>query len=355
MEQELGERIAERIDALVPSVTRKSFAWQIGMPPDALSRALRGQRGISSAELVRIAQVLDADIHELVTGAPDPRRVTLAARHDFDQDTRTRSVPSFDDDTQTLENIRIAYAQAALSPQQLSAAPSDPTQMRELLGDDFARPFLNRVEQKLGIDVIRAEELGTAYTMDIGGRKIIAIPAKGNWFRENWDIAHELAHLAGIESEADANAYASELLLPEALVTSVDWENASPQTVADVLWETGVSTEALRNRLDALHLRSSHVRVQLADATQKVLRQARSWSHSAGDAITERMDAAAHRRFPLELQEAHEQKIEAGEIGPAFLAWMRGVGEQWIADAYEPRSTEASVNDLAEAFGVDIT
>lgn len=50
----------------------------------------------------------------------------------------------------------------------------------------------------------------------------VDLSAKGNWFRENWDLAHELAHLIGLKSEDEANAYAAELLLPAALVQRVD-------------------------------------------------------------------------------------------------------------------------------------
>ncbi|MDR0626790.1 MAG: ImmA/IrrE family metallo-endopeptidase, partial [Bifidobacteriaceae bacterium] len=305
MDGDLGQRIARRIDALDPPVTRKSFADAVGLAPDALSRALSGKRGISSLELLRIAEVLDADMHELVTGEPDPRRVVLAARHDFDRDTYRRSVPSFEEDKETIENVRVAYMQSGLPPHRIERLPSTPGAMRERLGDDFARPFVARIESELGVDVVRVSELGTAYTATITGRSVIIIPAKGNWFRENWDLAHELAHLVGLESEDEANSYAAELLLPETLVRRVDWESASQQTVADFLWETGVSTEALRHRLSALGLDNERMRAMLDSPTQRLLRCARSWSHAFGDRITERMDAAATRRFPLELQEAH--------------------------------------------------
>ena len=351
---ELGARIAARIDDIHPKITRRVFAAKVGMTPDALSRALSGQRGISSLELVQIADALEADIHELVTGVPDPRRVTLAARHDFNSRTHARSVPTLSEDKSTIENIRIAYVQADLLAREPVAAPAQASAMRELLGNDFARPFIDRIETILGVDVIRVAELGTAYTATIEGRSVIMIPAKGNWFRENFDLAHELAHLAGIDSEDAANAYASELLLPATLMADIDWANASPQTVAEVLWETGVSTEVLRIRLDTLKLQSGNIREALNVPTQRALRQARSWSHAFGDQITERMDAAAQRRFPLELQEAHEQKIEAGDLGPSYLAWMRGVSPQWISEAYEPAMHEAGIDQLAEAFGLEL-
>jgi Zn-dependent peptidase ImmA (M78 family) len=355
MDNQLGERIAARIDALVPRTTRKAFAARVGMKDDALSRALSGQRGISSLELVAIAEALDADIHELVTGVPDPRRVTVLARHDYDGASMTRSVPTWETDEAVLENVRIAVTQAQVEVSGPAVAtPADPEEMRRMLGEGFTRPFIDRIEETLGVHVVRVAEIGTAYTGLFSGLSIITIPAKGNWFRENWDLAHELGHLAGRTSEDSANAFAAELLLPAGLMKSVDWVEASPQTVADFLWDTGVSTEALRHRLSALGLMTDRLKRLLAAPTQRLLRSARSWSHAFGDEITERMDAAARRRFPLPLQEAHERRIEAGEIGPAYLAWMRGVDEQWIADAYEPVGSGVDVEDLARALGVDV-
>lgn len=335
-------------------MTRKTFAEKIDLAPDALSRALTGQRGISSLELLRIAEALDADMHELVTGEPDPRRVVLAARHDFDRATYRRSVPTFEEDKGTLENIRVAYAQAGLPAHQIEGLPATPDAMRERLGEGFIRPFVRRIESELGVDVVRVPELGTAYTATIAGRPVIIIPAKGNWFRENWDLAHELGHLVGLQSEDDANAYAAELLLPEALVRRVDWATASQQTVADFLWETGVSTEALRHRLGKLGLADARIRSMLDCATQKLLRGARSWSHAFGDEITERMDDAATRRFPLILQEAHEERVEQGLLGPGYLAWMRGVSEVWIADEYETHNGGVTVDELAAELGLEL-
>ena len=67
--------------------------------------------------------------------------------------------------------------------------------MRAVLGYGFVRPFADRLEKYLGVEVVRVTELSTAYSLTVGGRAVIAVPATGNWFRENWDIAHELGHL----------------------------------------------------------------------------------------------------------------------------------------------------------------
>lgn len=351
---EIGQRIAQRIDETRPTLTRKQFAEQVGMTPDALSRALSSKRAFSTLELVRIASVLDADMYELITGTPDPRRLTLTARHDYNHANGARQVPTFENDQLTLEQIRLAYAQAELALVRRAELPQTEADMRVALGDDFVRPFITRIEQRLGIDVIRLKELGTAYSLELYGRKVIAIPAKGNWFRENWDLAHELAHLAGEKSEAAANAFAAEFLLPESLVRAVDWQRASQGTLADFLWDTGVSTEALKNRLDTLEIGRASLGDILNQPTQRVLRQSRTWSPTFGDEITNRMDAASDRRFPLSLQEAHEKKIEDGVLGTSFLAWMRGIDETWVADAYEQHDSSDRTEELAEALALSL-
>lgn len=238
-------------------------------------------------------------------------------------------MPTFAQDKKTLEDVRIAYAQSGLGPQENKPLPRTP-------------------------DDMRMAELGTAYTAIVVGRPVIMIPAKGNWFRENWVLAHELAHLVGRETEDAANAFAAELLLLEVLVRRIAWTSVSQQTVADFLWETGDSAQALHHRLDALKLSNTSTETLLDCSTQRLLRGAPSWSQVFGDQITERMNAAAVRRFPLALQEAHEQKVEAGQPGPGYLAWMRGVSEVWLTDEYESSDSGSSVDELATEMGLEI-
>jgi len=117
---------------------------------------------------------------------------------------------------------------------------------------------------RLGIDVVRIAELSTAYSFTVGGRPAIAVPATGNWFRENWDIAHELGHLImghhddGLAQgdadrhEAAANAFAAELLLPATDLSVVDWDATGDDGLAALVWSWGVSTDALCRRLCTL-------------------------------------------------------------------------------------------------------
>jgi hypothetical protein len=78
----------------------------------ARSRALRGQRAFSSIELARVSDLLDADIHWLITGEPDPHRLVIAARHDYDFESGRRDVPGQAVDEELLDGVGLAYRQA---------------------------------------------------------------------------------------------------------------------------------------------------------------------------------------------------------------------------------------------------
>lgn len=330
-----------------------------------MSRAVRGQRGFSAAELVRIADHFTTDVHWLITGEPDPNRVIVAARHNYDPCTGNRSVPGAAGDSAVLDDIALTYRQVATAPLPKYRPPRDVSDARTQLGDNFVRTLLDDVETKFGIGVIRVPELSTAYSFTIGGTAIIAIPASGNWFRENWDIAHELGHLVhghtdtGITDrtrdlhEWAANNFAAELLMPAEEMHAHDWANMSASALATLVWDLGVSTKAVANRVAALKIPASRtVDDWASQPTQRLLRRHWQPPEFFSDPITERMDAAAVRRFPRSVQDAHLALIAEGRIGKATLAWMLGVS----ADALEvdqPAAPEPmSTSELLAALGI---
>lgn len=332
----IGDRVAR---ALPSGKTQKEVAASVGMTPDAFSRALKGERGFSAIELASLAEVLHEDIHCLITGEPDPNRLVLAARHDYDHETRERSLNGYEEDRQVLANIALAYRQAGQEGAEPSRVPAELGQARQTLGADFVRHMLERLEERCGIDVVRVSALSTSYSFHVGGRAVIAIPGQGNWFRENWDMAHELGHLVlGHEGviqhkgevdgpEREANAFAAELLLPKSEMDSIDWVGVSAEDLASEVWQRGVSTLALRTRITALGLPvQQRVYDLLQMSTQGLLR--RHWRfESLADEITLRMQAASLRHFPLWIQEAHLDRIAEGAIPKGTLAWMLGVAE----------------------------
>jgi Zn-dependent peptidase ImmA (M78 family) len=176
-------------------------------------------------------------------------------------------------------------------------------------------------------------------------------------------MAHELGHLVGSHhgeglpqaerdrDDAFANAFAAELLLPRAQLASVTWDQLDAAGLAELIWLWGVSTDALARRLGAVTgSQPEIVRAWAGQPTQRLLRQHRV-SASSEDEITIRMDAAARRRFPIALQEAHLRGIAAGTLGRGTLAWMLGIDPESL-DVDAPTPPEVNIDDLAGALGL---
>lgn len=339
------EQISARVKAEIQEsgLTQAVVAERVGMKADALSRAVNGQRGFSSIELASLADLFRVDVHWLITGEADPYAVRAAARHVFDHETGKRSNPSRSADQQTLEAVALAYQQAY--PGETGQPPQIPgtaAEVRALLGQDFVRHFADRVEEFVGVDVVRVQMLQTAYSITVGGRVAIVLPTNPNWFWSNFALAHEVAHLAlghldvdrhAEVNEGPANAFAAELLMPEADIRARNWSRMSGLELARLLWESGVGTEALRTRLASLGISASpEIAEMLNRRMPGVLRPYQSGIGepvvrvgpfaAVRDPINDRMQAAAMRRFPQTLLAAHRVGIEAGRIAPHSLAWM---------------------------------
>lgn len=364
MQEEIGRRVAQRIADVCPNDPQRVIAERVLMTPDAFSRALNGQRAFSSIELARIADCLGADIHWLITGEADPHRLVVAARHNFDFLTGRRDVPGRAEDEKTLSDIGLAYQQAYVSSNSSPPAlPATPQEIREKLGTTFVRDFADRLEAVLGVDVVRVAGLSTSYSFSVAGRRVIVVAATGNWFHENWSIAHELGHLAeghhdDEESavgahEASANAFAAALLLPADKMRSVDWTSIEAPDLAKHIWESGVSTDALMRRLSSLSLAYSRVVADWAgQPTQRLLRRHWICTEDGPDPITRRMDDAATRRFPLSLQDEHLSLIANGSLGKGTLAWMLGIDANDLEIDAPPTDEDINTEDLATALGL---
>jgi transcriptional regulator with XRE-family HTH domain len=366
MQPEIWDRVLERIGEVCPDRKHRDIADAIGMTPDSFSRALHGKRSFSSIELARLADQLSTDVYWLITGQPDPHRLIVAARHNFNPDTGGRSVPGRDNDAAVLADIALAYKQAFQDGQhQPVLLPKRPSDVEAELGEDFVLPFADRLGSNLGVDVVRVPRLSTAYSFTVVGCSVIVVPATGNWFWENWSIAHEMGHLVnghhadGLAAhvsdahESWANWFAAELLLPADKLERTDWKSIDTSSLAAAIWDLGVSTEALERRLANLGIDYGEaVRSWAKQPTQRLLRW--HWPSLAEDSdpITERMDTAASRRFPIALQDAHLKKIASGQLGKDTLAWMLGIDAEALeVDApAEPQPLPA--DELANALGL---
>ena len=192
METTIGARVAQAIPG---TLTQAALAQKIEMTPDALSRSIHGKRAFATVELARIADVLKVDLYYLVTGEPDPHRLVPSARHAYDPETRQRSVGGLTEDREICEGIHLAYRQAYPQAAGRAELPSTVEDWRERLGVGFPRDFLQRLVDA-GVDVVRVRGLSTSYSFWSAGRPVIAVGTSGNWFYQNWSLAHELGHLA---------------------------------------------------------------------------------------------------------------------------------------------------------------
>ena len=178
---------------------------------------------------------------------------------------------------------------------------------RAALGKDFISCFYDRVESAFGVEVIVVPLSKDGYSLTLGGHKIIVLAATGHWFRSNFTLAHELGHLLvegippqdGKAAENVANAFAADLLMPVEIIRTIDWAQAEAATVARVVWDLGVSTQALGVRLRFLGIAPGNkARSALGMSTEALLRGSPAPAVAPPAAVTARMEYSARRRFP---------------------------------------------------------
>lgn len=370
----VGDRIRERSRALgLPS--QRELARRVDMKPDALSRALSGERGFAVSELLALAKELDVSLHWLATGAPDPRQLSVAARHGYDHTAQARMSVDWDASRPALEGIATAYEQVSSSlPVRIGRSlPSDARGVRAALvessGPEFVRSFAESVERSFPIDIVRASEVDGGFSLRAGTRTVIAVSDTSNWFYQNFSLAHELGHIAmgsmaSIDApvtdvdgaEREANAFAAELLLPRGDLRARDWKATSMREVAQLIWTAGVSTKALASRLEALRIDAGRLAWTLrSESTQRFLRQHLQIDGADADLLlAQRMQQATTRRFPISLLTAHRDGVEEGRLHAATLAWMLDDDIDAIETELRPPSSSVGgdEDELAALLGL---
>jgi hypothetical protein len=365
-DQEIGGRVKEAFSKSDAFATQSALAAAVDMAPDALSRALNGTRAFSSIEITRIAEVVGEDVHWLITGEPDPLAIRFVARHDYDTASRRYGLPDGHQESPALEGIALAYQQAApWMTERVSELPSTPAEMRSVLGEGFVRDFADRIDSCLGVDVVRLQGPVTDYSFTVSGQAVILLKSTPNWFRSNWSLGHELAHLALDHSAADAtsksdeqtaNAFAAELLMPRSEMRAQQWSALDEESLAVLLWQYGVSLEALANRLNALHVRAPIVdSAKSLGSTQRLLGSHQEALPEAvsPDPISERMRQASERRIPVLLIEAHRRGIADGRLSKGTLAWLLETTPDELEVEEPPQREPLSTDALMRALGAD--
>jgi len=374
---EIGQRARHLLSSLTPPRTQAELAAQVSMTPDALSRSLSGQRGWAITELVAVAGALGTSTHWLATGEADPFPVRVAARHGYDHDAKMHASIDWQTARSVLDDVALAYEQVEASRATMSRTQSiaglAPATTRAALvrtgGPEFVRDLADVVAGTFDVDVVRVAGVTSGYSLIAGQQKIIVVSDTSNWFHQNWSIAHELGHFSASSTqpldapdanvtnhEIAANAYAAELLLPEARLRQTDWGMVPLAEVGDLVWQSGVSTKSLLTRLRALRIPlAPRLEAALTQSTQRFLRShAPLVRASERDEISVRMAEASTRRFPMSLLTAHRDAIEAGRLPASTLAWMLSDDPNDIEAELVPQRDlmdEVAVDELASILG----
>uniref|UniRef100_UPI003D919F96 helix-turn-helix domain-containing protein n=1 Tax=Gordonia sp. B7-2 TaxID=3420932 RepID=UPI003D919F96 len=358
--------LGRRIRSLIPEgMSQRQLAQKTGMTPDALSRALNGQRGLSPVEVAAIAEHLGADTHWLITGVDDPFAVSVAARHSWDARRRVRVNDGHAEDQKILQKVIAAYRAAHPSgPIPSVDIPADPISLRELLGPAFVRRFADVTEDRLGIDVVRIPGLTTDYSLRIGNRGIVILATQSSWFRSNWSLAHELGHLAlkhhsSYDSarrvqrdEQAADRFAAALLIPASALAELNALTSEKDT-ARLVWELGVSTEAIRNQLGrGVGEPVEAVAAALRKTTPRLLRDnlATIRRGTEPDPTVAREQGSSARRVPLSLLSALQHQIDLGAASPELLAWALDVP---VDDIDFPGPDDVTASEAYESMLAD--
>lgn len=227
---------------------------------------------------------------------------------------------------------------------------------RAALGEDFISCFYDRVESALGVEVIVVPLRGDGYSLTLGGHKVIVLAATGHWFRSNFTLAHELGHLLvegippqdGKTAENVANAFAADLLMPVEIIRTIDWAQAKAATVARVIWDLGVSTQALGVRLRFLGIApGNEARSALAMSTEALLRGSPAPAVAPPAAVTARMEYSARRRFPERVVTGLRRAVADGRAPQASLSWVLGLpAREENDDDVTPESHELDIDLL---------
>ncbi|MEP6480107.1 MAG: XRE family transcriptional regulator [Rhodoglobus sp.] len=369
MEAEIGARVREKLKVLQPSVTQAEMAVRLDLPPDAFSRSLSGKRAFTAVELVKLAEELKTSVHWFVTGEPDPLAVTFAGRHSYDPAVKDYVRVNWESSRQVRDDVALAYIQAyADEPPVVSTRSWTAQEARAALidagGANFVRQLANHVETAFGVGVVRVDGIEPDFALTVLGRHVIVLDASAYWFRENFSIAHELAHIllghlsdlgeqacGNKAAERAANSFAAELLTPTADFSSLAWATMAPLDVASYVWAAGISTMAIRARLQALKIVTGIAAQTALDEKTQVLIQREI--PTLADEVSLRMQEARGRRFPEQLVSAHSNLIAAGRLGAGTLAWMLGEPLELIRDELAPARRPADLDWLASELGLD--
>ena len=271
--------VEERVRQLIEEsdLTHTEFGARIGLEKTKLSKSLAGRRRFTFLELALAAQQGGVTVDWLLTGTEDG--FAAAARTGSDGVGASASLSR----ARELTNLREALEGFGF-PQQIRFEAGDlkgnrwalqGIELAKRLRHSFHSPveqaanLATLIETDLGVDVA-IQPLGRldGLAVTTGSARLILAATSVVPTRQRFTLAHELGHLAASddqqlhtdenvytrdgEGEMRANAFATELLMPEAALA--DRVHRGSRWFEELTWELRVSPTVLAHRLGNLKL-----------------------------------------------------------------------------------------------------
>lgn len=273
-----GERLL--LARQLSGLKKVQLAQLVGMSPASVTAWESGQKKPSSATIARLCMALQVEPQFFAPGSN--RNVATAPPHfrSLRSTTRTAQDRAFAYGRLVGDIAAVIERSVELPAPNLPAFPLNATETSDKGPEEIARAVreeldlpvgpvqhLIRLAERLGVLVVfSAPQTASidAYSLEVSGRPIIVLnPQKNDYYRQRFDVAHELGHLimhvdaepGGKIAEEQANRFAAEFLTPaEQIRTSL------PSTTTKKGWERlaqlkehwGVSIQALLFRARAL-------------------------------------------------------------------------------------------------------
>lgn len=277
-----GERLV--LARQLAGLKKVQLAQLIGMSPASVTAWENGQKKPNSATIARLCMVLQ--VEPQFFGPGPSRNATPAPPHfrSLRSTTRTAQDRAFAYGRLVGDIAAVVERSVELPEPTLPAFPLNATEPSDRGPEEAARAaraeldisvgpiqHLTRLAERLGVLVVfSAPQTASidAYSLEVNGRPIIVLnPQKNDYYRQRFDVAHELGHLimhvdaepGGKVAEEQANRFAAEFLMPAEQIRA-----SLPSTTTKKGWERlaqlkehwGVSIQALLFRARELGVMS---------------------------------------------------------------------------------------------------
>lgn len=330
--------VEERVRQLIKEagLTQTEFGARVGIEKTKLSKSLAGSRRFTSLELALVAEQGGVTVDWLLTGAE--AGFAAAARTGADGVSAGAALSR----ARELTNLRDALEDFGF-PQQIRFEAGDLKGNRWVLqgiglAKRLRRSFRSPVEQAANLAALIETDLGVDVAIQplgqldglaaaTGSARLILAATSTVPARQRFTLAHELGHLAASddqqlhtdenvyardgEGEMRANAFAAELLMPEAALA--DRVHRGSLWFEELVWELQVSPTALAYRLGNLKLIDETERNRLLavemDRVVAILGRQQDYAARVAEASQPRIPAlllrdllAAHRKGHITLR-----------------------------------------------------